>query len=597
MTQGLADDIKQTFLLALEKQNAGHLNEAEPLYHVVLNRKPDYAEAHHNLGLILMDRGQYGAAVAYFRHAIRLQPKLAESHNSLGNAYLKAGLAEEAEASFRRAIAAAPAYAKSHFNLANLLNERGQLAEAERFYREAIRIDPNFRDAFNNLANLLRQTDRREESLAALGRALEIDPDYALAHNNRGNVLRDLDRLEEAVASYLEAIRLAPDFALAHFNLGNALRDLGRMDEAAACYRKTIELDPANADAYRHLVQATRLKKDDPLVQTMMARIKDPSVGDGDRIHLAFALGSVFDKNRDYDRAFSYFRLANALKRKSFSYDPRGNVLLFDRIRQRLSAAAIRDRTPAANNDESPIFIVGMMRSGTTLMEQILASHPDVTGGDELPFLQRLVDRQAAKTKTPYPAFFDKMGEADFAEMGNDYIRMVREKFGHSCRFVTDKMPQNLLYLGLVHLMLPRAKFIYMSRDPLDTCLSVYTLLFTQHHPYAYDLREAGQYYKLCRELMDHWNGIFGDKILYQPYEELVEKAEESVRRVLAFCDLPFHEDCLNFFQTDRPVKTASAAQVRQQLHKGSMKRWKNYERHLSELKAMFAEKEHLSVA
>lgn len=597
MTQRLNDEVRQTFLLALAKQNAGQIREAEPLYHVVLNRDPDYAEAHHNLGLILMNRGHHGAAVPYFRHAIRLQPKLIESYLSLAHALTKAGLAEDAETVLRQATGLNTGSAKPHFNLASLLHERGRIEQAEEHYRQAIRLQPNFRDAYNNFSNLLRQLDRRQEALEMLRRALAIDPDFALAHNNLGNIQRDLDQLEESVASYRRTVALAPDYALGHFNLGNALRDLGRMDEAAASFRKAIELDPSHADAYRHLVQVMRLSVDDPLVKSMVQRVEDASLGDADRAHYGFALGSVFDKHGDYDRAFAYFRLANSLKRRSFSYDPSTETALLNRIRDQFGALAARGRAPAANADETPIFIVGMMRSGTTLMEQILASHPAVTGGGELPFIQNLVDQRRAETKTAYPEFIANMTDSELVDAGIRYIRMVREKFGNKSRFITDKMPQNFLYIGLIHLMLPKARIIYMHRDPLDTCISIYTLFFTGHHPYAYDLREAGFYYQFSRDLMNFWGRVLNKTIYFQKYEGLIANPEESVRKLLAFCDLPFHAGCLEFHKTQRPVKTASAQQVRQRLHKGSVRRWENYDRHLSELKAMFAETEDLNVA
>ena len=579
------DAIRQTFLLALGKQQAGQPREAEALYRSYLDQDPDSAEANHNLGLIVMERGQFGAAIAYFARAARLQPGLLEAHLNLGEAFAKAGSWAEAEASFRRATSLAGGKARPHVRLADLLAGRGRLEEAESSYREAIRIDPQFCDAYNNLSNLLRQQDRRDEALAMLGRALEIDPAYVRAHNNTGNILRDLDRLEDSVASYREAVRLAPDFALAHFNLGNALRDLGRMPEAEASFRRAIELNPAHADAYRHLAQVADLAPGDLLVAVMEEKLKDPRLRDNDKMHFAFALGLIYDKHGDYDRAFTHFFVANSLKRKTFAYDPKSNDRLLSRIRKQFSAGK---GCPSGHPDETPIFIVGMMRSGTTLMEQVLASHPDVAGGGELPLLQKLVDGRAAIANARYPEFLDTMQDADFLEMGRQYVAMARDKVGSGRRFITDKMPQNFLYLGLIHRILPKARIVYMDRDPLDTCLSVYSLLFSQPHPYAYDLREAGLYAKFSRELMAFWKGLLGDKIYSQRYEDLVEDPEPAVRKLLAFCDLSFHADCLNFYKTERTVRTASASQVRERLHSRSVARWKNYRRQLGPLRAVF---------
>lgn len=582
------DATRQAFLLALGKQQAGKPKEAEGLYLSYLDRDPESAEANHNLGLIVMDRGQFGAAIAYFARAARLQPELMEAHLNLGEALAKAGRHAEAEASFRRAISLGGDKPRPYVALANLLASRGRLEEAESSYREAIRIDPRFCDAYNNLSNVLRQQDRRDEALALLGQALAIDPTYVRAHNNAGNILRDLDRLEESEASYREAVRLAPDFALAHFNLGNALRDLGRMPEAEASFRKAIELKPTYADAYRHLAQVADLAPNDLLVGVMEDKLSKPRLRDDDRMHYAFALGLIYDKHGDYDRAFSHFQTANSLKRKTFAYDPKSNDLLFSRIRKRFGTQSMAGARPCGHPDETPIFIVGMMRSGTTLMEQVLASHPDVAGGGELTFLQALVDGRAATAKAPYPEFLDSMQDADFLEMGRQYVAMARDKFGPERRFITDKMPQNFLYLGLIQRILPKARIIYMDRDPLDTCLSIYSILFSQHHPYAYDLREAGLYAKFSRELMAFWKGLLGDRLYWQRYEALVDDPEPAVRNLLAFCDLAFHADCLNFHQTERMVRTASASQVRERLHSRSVARWKNYARQLGPLRAVF---------
>jgi tetratricopeptide (TPR) repeat protein len=587
MTSG-KDSIQEMFQLAFARQQAGQPKQAEALYQSVLNRDPDHALANHNLGVITLQRGHHGAAVAYFRRAARLRPGLVETHVSLADAFKRAGCLDDAEASLRQAAGLGGGSAVGHFHLANLLYERGRLTEAEASYREAIRIKPDLCDAYNNLGNVLRQQDRREDALAMLHRALDIDPGYARAHNNIGNILRDFDRLEDSVASYREAVRHAPGFAVAHFNLGNALRDLGRMPEAAASFRKAIELDPSHADAYRHLVQVDRLDPDDLLVAVMQDKLQDPQVSEADRMHLAFALGVVFDQHGDYDRAFNHFQTGNSLKRKTFAYHPRETAELFGRIRQNFGSKAIRNAVPADNSDETPVFIVGMMRSGTTLMEQVLASHPDVAGGGELPFLQNLVDARAAATNTRYPEFVGGMQGPDFLEMGRQYIGMVRKRFGQEPRFITDKMPQNFLYAGLIHLMLPKARIICMQRDPLDTCLSVYTILFSEHHAYAYDLREAGLYTRFSRDLMAFWKDWLGDSIHFQSYEELVAEPEPAVRKLLAFCDLPFHENCLRFHATDRPVKTASASQVRERLNTRSVGRWRNYRNHLGALQSVF---------
>ncbi|HTN95613.1 MAG TPA: sulfotransferase [Nordella sp.] len=573
-----ADD---RFALALGKQAAGDLQQAAALYHEALNSDPDNAEAYHNLGLIVLERAGPGAAIPFLWHAARLRPRLSDAHNSLANAFARIGKGEMAEQSYRRAIETAPGNARFHFNLASLLHGQGRAAEAEPSFREAITLDPDYRDACNNLANLLRSTGRPDAALAMYRRAVAIDPRFAMAHNNIGNILRDRDELGAAERCYRESIELAPGEAITYFNLGNALRDQGRMAEAAANFRKTIELRPSFADAYRHLTQVERLKTDDVLVAFMQERHADPLTSEQDRVHLGFALGRVFDENKDCDRAFGYFRAANRLHRKTFTYDIRSEDAHLKRIRGFFPTRAVGG---GGVDDETPIFIVGMMRSGTTLMEQILASHPSVAGGGELTFIQDVVDERKALTGKPSPDCLAGLTAADAARLGAAYIARVRGKYGAKARFVTDKMPQNFLHLGLIDRILPKARIIYMKREPMDVCLSIFTFLFTTEHFYAYDLREIGRYHRFSEQVMRHWIDLFPGKIHIQSYEDLVADSEGSIRKVLDFCGLPFHENCLEFHKTKRNVSTASAAQVREKLNARSVDRWKGYGGHLREL-------------
>jgi tetratricopeptide (TPR) repeat protein len=579
--------VESKFQLAFCKQIAGNWREAAALYHEVLNSDPDHSEAHHNLGLITLEIAGPAAAVPFFWYAARLRPRLSDAHNSLGNAFLRLGKPELAEPSYRRAIEVAPEQAKYHFNLANLLHGAGRKEEAAQGYREAIRLDPRYRDACNNLGNLLRSTGRPEEAMTMYKRALDIDPGFAMAHSNIGNILRDRDETADAEHHYRDAIKLDPALPIAHFNLGNALRDLGRITESAQSFRKTIELKPSFADAYRHLVQVERLDPNDALVAYMQERYEDPLTSEQDKIHLGFALGRVFDQSKDYDLAFNYFRTANRLHRKTITYDIRAEDAHADRIHGHFTAASPDEWGGLA--DETPIFIVGMMRSGTTLMEQILASHPAVAGGGELTFIQDLVDARKAKTSQPYPNCFTGLTPAEATEFGEIYISRTRGKCGTKVRFITDKMPQNFLYLGLIDRILPKARFIYMKREPMDVCLSVFTILFTTLHAYAYDLREIGRYYRFSERVMQHWLDLFPAKIHVQPYEDLVTNSEVSIRKLLDFCDLPFHEGCLEFHKTRRNVTTASASQVRESLNSRSINRWKGYGRHLEELKSALA--------
>lgn len=574
------------FQLALAKQGAGRCKEAAALYNEILNQDPENALAYHNLGLIVADSAGPGAAIPLFWYAVRLKPDLADGHNSLGNVLMKVGRLVEAEQSFRSASELAPETASFHFNLANVLGTLGRLSEAEQSYRRAIELDPSLHAAYNNLANILRTLNRPDDALRALAQALEINPKFALAHNNIGNIKRDMSATEEAERSYREAIRLDPKLAIAQFNLGNVLRESGRLAESAMSFRKAIELNPNTADAYRHLTQVERLKPDDGLVAVMQARYEDPLTPSEDKKHYAFALGRIFDESKDWDRAFEYFQTGNRLHRATFQYDIRAEAATLKRTREFFSAARLAEVPTSGVTDSTPIFIVGMPRSGTTLMEQILASHPEVVGGGELGYIQDLVNALRTRRGRPFPYCMEGLTPEDAAQMGATYLRRAREAFGTKARFITDKMPQNFLYLGLIDRILPEARIIYMKRDPLDVAISAFSILFTEGHPYAYDLKELGQYSRFSEQMMEHWMGLFGSKIYAQSYEAVVADSEAEVRKMLNFCGLEYNRACLEFHETKRNVNTASASQVRERLNASSIGRWKNYERHLRPLKA-----------
>ncbi len=577
------------FQLALAKQMSGKHRDAIKLYDEIITADPDNAMAYHNLGLILLSTVGPGPAFPLLWHAAQLKPDLAEAHNTLGNALLRMERKEEAEASFRKAVELDPGTSVFQFNLANVLASTDRHAEAERAYNRAIELQPGYVEAHNNLANALRNLDRRDDALQVLGRLLEFNPKYAMAHNNIGNIKRDLDLLQDAEDSYRAAIAADASLAIAHFNLGNVLRDTGRTAEAAKSFRKAIELNPSHADAYRHLVQVERVQPDDGLVALIHARYENIYTSDEDKKHFAFALGRIYDSARDWDRAFDYFQIANRLHRGSYRYESKWESQLLKRIRDHFTPAN-RAASPSSDiADSTPIFIVGMMRSGTTLMEQILASHPEVAGGGELRYVQDIVDGLRARSEKPYPNCIEGMTRDDANEMGRTYIRRVREKFGKDAKHITDKMPQNFIYLGLVDRLLPKARIIYMKRDPLDVALSIFSILFTTGHPYAYDLKEIGQYARFSEQVMEHWIGLFGDKIHVQSYEKLVADPEQEIRKVLDFCGLDFNPACLEFHATERSVNTASASQVRERLNASSIGRWKPYERHLKPVKAGLA--------
>lgn len=580
--------VKSEFDIALKLQNSRKLEEAEAAYYNVLAANPEHADAQHNLGLIKLDRGLPGQAVAYLQYAIKLNPALPEAHNTLGNAWRVLGKLAEAEASYRTAAEIKPKYSIAWFNLGNLLNERREYAHAETAFRKAVAAKPDYAEAYLNLSNTLRSQNRRDAAQSVLERLIKIAPKYELAHNNLGNIHRDLDDLAKAEASYRRATEINPQYALAWLNLGTVLNHLGRKADSVTALRRAIEIAPRFGEPYMQLASTTKIPLDAPVVESMKYYYSEPALAARDRMHLAFALGRVFDQNGRFDDAFEYFREGNRLKRASVNFDIANEETLVERIRATYSKAAIAKAPSSGVSDETPVFIIGMMRSGTTLMEQILASHPQVAGADELQWIPEIAFGFKAKSGQSFPEWLGSAAAEDFTGMGQAYIAKLRKRFGAAPRLITDKLPGNFLFVGLIHLILPNAKIIHMRRDPYDTCLSIYTTLFSQLHHYAYDMQELGRFYQLYSRLMKHWDEVMPGRIFHQQYEDLVADPENWVRKVLDYCGLPFDPKCLEFYKSDRRVRTASSQQVREQLHARSIGRWHGYEKHLGEWKAMF---------
>jgi hypothetical protein len=325
----------------------------------------------------------------------------------------------------------------------------------------------------------------------------------------------------------------------------------------------------------------------DSVVQTMEALYKDKvSTSDADQIDLGFALGKIYEDLGDYNKSFKFISEANQLKRKSYEYSIQDDRVYFQRIKKVFSPDFLASHAGSGNKDRTPIFIVGMPRSGTTLVEQILASHPMVFGAGELTVLVELAENVCRKggTRTKYPECLSGFDADAFAEMGTDYLERVRE-FSQDATYITDKLPHNFLYVGLIKLILPNAKIIHCSRNPMDNCLSIFKTEFAVEHKYAYDMVELGGYYNLNSDLMAYWNKVLPGFMYRLVYEDLVSDQQRQTRELLQFCSLPWDEACLNFDKTERRVRTASLVQVRQPIYKDSVELWKRYEMQLEPLR------------
>lgn len=620
-------------LAAIASVQSGAYGRAVELLEAALAVNAEMAETHRNLGFALTRMGRYEDAAAAYRRAVELAPGDAEARDGLarvadllanseeslaraaelqrdgrfdealrryreiladrpghvdalnlgGVALVQLGRAAEALPLLQRATAAARDRADVHYNLGGALKALGRLADAAAAYRRALAIEPDDAPSLNNLGFVLSEMGEYAAAETALQNAVTVEDDYAEAHNNLGAVLTELGRLDEATTAIGRALALRPDFAAAHNNLGMALRDRGRIDEAVAAFRRAIAAEPDRAEAYGNLYALKTVAATEPDITAMGALLARPSVTDRDAIVLGFALASAHENRGDHDAAFGFLDQANRLKRASIEYDGDARESMVRRI------AAVFDRDLVARQaghgcpSPAPIFVIGMPRSGTSLVEQILASHSQVSGGGELRALPSLVDDLDRRTRTRYPDFVADLAAQEFRRLGESYVAKAARRATPRLRF-TDKLPDNFLHVGLIHLILPGATIVHCVRDPIDTCVSCYKVNFATGMGFAYDLGELGRHYRLYDALMEHWRAILPGRFVDVSYEALVSSPEAEIRKLLEFCHLGWEDACLGFHQTAGAVRTASAAQVRQPIYTSSVGRWKRYERHLTPL-------------
>ncbi len=493
-----------------------------------------------------------------------------------------------AEGKFRESLKLVPDRVSTLTNLSAALIRQMKLDEAKEISLRAVSLDKDSAESWLNLGLIAAERSDFSDAMTAFDKALAANPDYAEAHNNKGLVFRDLKQLDDAVASIRRALELDPGYADAHSNLGTMLMNLGRMAEAEASLNRGIELAPGQAKPLTAALMYLPYRQDDPRYYRLdEVYAKRESLPVEDRVRLNFAMGKAMESIGQYDKSFSAYEEGNRLHFQGHPFNEEENDSFLEKSCSLFTAdlfikcAALADSLPAVPDERIPVFIVGMPRSGTTLIEQILSSHADIFGAEELATLGELASQ----------AKFLSLDIADcgptqiaLRELGQEYLDQVW-KLAPSARYITDKMPSNYQYLGWLHLMLPNAKIIHAMRDPMDTCLSCHALRFSHGHEYSYDLGTLGRHYLRYRKFMQHWHSVLPPgRILDQRYEDMVADPEHEARRLLDYLGLPWDPACLNFHESKRAVRTSSVTQVRKPIYSTSVARWKHFEKHLGPL-------------
>jgi tetratricopeptide (TPR) repeat protein len=548
-----------------------------------LTISPNNAEGH-TPGMALPAPARLEAATASCEQALAFKPELAGAQDNLGSVLRIRGCLEVAVARYERVLARAPDDADAHCDLGTALQALGRGQEAMAHYARALAIRPAFAKAHNNLGNLLQRSGAPKQAMAHYRQALADAPDYAAAHCNLGSALLSLNRCADALVHYDKALAIDRDLAEAHHGAGIALQALGELENAVAAFERALRLAPRRTDFHLTLAQSKRFTADDPRLVALEILAQDlTALGADEQIALHFALGKAYADLAQHQRSFRHLIEGNTRKRRRIAYDEEQTLRRFAELRATFTPERIRTYRGVGDPSATPVFVVGMPRSGTTLIEQILASHSHVFGAGEISDFRECipdVDTNEAALAIPEAVF----SAPALRRLASRYLARIGAAAPTAERIV-DKMPANFALLGLIHLALPNARIIHARRDPIDTCLSCFSLLFVGEQPYAYDLGELGRYYRGYQALMDHWRRVLPPDVLLEVrYEDVIEDLEGQARRILAHCGLCWEHTCLDFQQTRRSVRTASCVQVRQPLYHDSVGRWRRYANELKPL-------------
>ena len=635
-----AQDVNMTALLGATLFKAGKNQEAEKYLRASMQLAPNFAKPWSDLGALLVETRRPKEAVEVLENAVWLDAGEGDAWFNLGKARSMLGLGPEADEAFEKSFELNPerkalAHAAEH-------QQAGRLQEAEKVYRDILRNNPENVDALRLLGTLVLSSGRMQEAEGLFRRVIAYAPDYAEAHLDLGRVLKEQQRLEEAIRSFEKVIELEPRNMQAHFllasvlapaarthdaiaayrkvlelrpnhpgallGLGHTLKTVGRQEEAIEAYRDCIRMKPGHGETYWSLANLKTFKLTDEDCQAMEAQVarrdQDEDFTTQSRVNFLFALAKAYEDRGDFDRAWAYYEEGNSTQRMEESYDPVRTEVMNDEIVKVFDREFLQHNSGRGNPSPEPIFIVGLPRSGSTLLEQILASHSMVEGTAELPYagiVAASMNRNRADGVN-YPRAIRELSAEHFQRLGQQYLDLARiHRTEGKPRFI-DKMPNNYPTVGFLHLILPNCKIIDARRYPMDSCLSCYRQLFARGQSFTYDLTDIGEYFLEYQRMMDYWHEVLPGRCLTVQYEDLVMDFDTQVRRLLEYCELPWEENCVRFYATDRPVRTASSEQVRQPVYSRSINFWRNHESHLDELKAVlqpvlprYAQYEHIN--
>lgn len=575
---------------AIQHQQRGEHAQAETLYAQVLKEDPLQADTHNFMGLLAHQTGRHELGESHVRRSIELAPQRAEFHYNYANMLLNLGRPEEAAQELQRTVEIAPGMTDAWLALGIALQGLMFHMHAAACFHRVLSADPRRTDVWQSLGACLQADNLLPEATDAYRRAQALTPADPHIQLALATIATDAKRDEEAGRELKKLLEMAPSLPDAHYQRGVWLANRGDFEGARAELTRTLELAPDHYQAALYYIYITPLAPDASLVRRLEDVVRAGREEPGQAASVHFALGYVLDKDKQYDAAFQHYLEANRLQRSLTRYTTESQT----RLQAAMQAAFGREflaRAQAFSNPSArPIFIIGMPRSGTSLLEQILSSHPEVFGGGEMTLLSAELRRRIGpRSNAEFGAAVASLPDAELAGVATQVLARLEEMSPGKSR-VTDKMPSNFMYLGLVHALFPKARIIHCRRDPLDTCVSCFTTSFRDGHRFTNDLKELGEYYRLYQQAMDFWETTLPPGTIHQVrYEGLVDDLEAQVRQLLDACGLAWDPACLDFQDNARAVSTASVYQVRQPIYRSAIGRWRRYSAHLGPLQEALA--------
>jgi tetratricopeptide (TPR) repeat protein len=526
--------------------------------------------------VLLFNKGLLVKTNNKIEHLIKEYSKSFFLWNILGAVSARLNKLNKAEKCFETSIKINPSFIDGHYNLAKTQKELGKLEQSIKSYLITIKLKPDFVNAYNNLANIQKKLGQYSSAIKNYKSAIKLKSDYVEAYFNLGNTMKEIGNYTEAMSNYIKAIKLKPSYAEAYNEIGGAQNDMGKQAEAIKSFLKAIEINPNHSQSYNNYTDSKKIKNDDSIIPNLKKILSKKNLSEKDKMHFAFAMGKVQLDIGNFNSGFKYLEIGNSIKKKRLNYKIEDSIDTFSKIKNYFNKFKFNNKIINSSTNTKPIFILGMPRSGTSLVEQIISSHSKVYGAGELEFLEKAI------YSTNWES--NKTQDEDIKKIREQYLLKIN--LISKLPYITDKMPLNFQWIGFIVNAFPEAKIIHLNRDPMAVCWSNYKINFaTNGMGFSFNLVDIAKYYKLYEDLINFWNLKFSKNIYNLNYENLTHNQEIETRKLLNYLGLDWEDAVLNFYKNKRVVKTASNAQIRKNIYQGSSEEWKKFEKWLQPIK------------